>query len=282
MAARGWFSGLRFRLLLLVTLAVVPALGLALQSGLNDRQAALDGAHAETMSLALLTASSNSRLVDETHQILAGLAQIPAVQNSEPGACSDLLSAVMRNSPLFSDVAVLQLDGTVSCSARPIQDHLNFGGRRFFQQVVSTGAFSAGEYGFSSSSGVGALMAGYPLMDDTGHVHAVLHASLDLTWLSRLAVDMRFPSTVKMIVFDRDATIWLQYPLVGPAVGPVTGAGSVRRQLASVPEGTGEYLGLEGTQYVYAYAPLSDGSSEPSAFVSLSVDRDQILASANA
>src|SRR3981081_4246659 len=44
-------SRLRVRLLLLVTLAIVPALGLALDVGLNERQAALDSARREAVDL---------------------------------------------------------------------------------------------------------------------------------------------------------------------------------------------------------------------------------------
>jgi diguanylate cyclase (GGDEF)-like protein/PAS domain S-box-containing protein len=273
---------LRVRLLLLVTLAIVPALGLALDAGLNQRQAALDNAHRGAVDLARMAATANDHLIVETRGLLAGLVGVPAIRAAANPTCNDLLGEVLRNDALHANLTVVDLKGDVTCSAVPSDKRVNLADRDFFREVLATGDFAAVDYNTSRTSGNGVLLAGFPILDDNGQVTSVLNASLDLAWLSQLAEEMRFPTAVKMIVFDRDGTIWLQYPATGPAVGPVSGAGSVRRQLGQQPEGTGEYVAADGTAYIYAYAPLKGSGPEPVAFVSVSGRRDEILAPADA
>ncbi len=273
---------LRMRLLLLVILAIVPALGLALDVGLNERQAALEAARGEAVDLARLTVNANDHLLIETRALMAGLAQMPAIRSRTAPMCDDLLSAVLHDDPLHANLAVLNLNGDSVCSGVPFGTAVNSADRRFFRSVMATGAFAAVDYNVDRTTGRSVLLAGYPIVNDDGQVQAVLNASVDLSWLSRLADEMRFPTPVKVAVFDRDGTIWLQYPATGPAVAPISGAGSVRRQLSQLPEGSGDYVDVEGTSYLYAYAPLKGSGPDPVAFVSVSVNRDEILASADA
>jgi diguanylate cyclase (GGDEF)-like protein/PAS domain S-box-containing protein len=268
--------------LLLVTLAIVPALGLALDVGLNERKAAIDNARAQAMDLARMATQSNDHLIAETRDLMAGLVHVPILREAPNPACSDLLGAILRDDALHANLSVVDLHGDVVCSALPTRTHANSADRRFFQAVLSTGDFAAADYTVGHTSGRQVLLTGYPIFDDNRQLKAVLTASLDLQWLTRLADEMRFPSAVKLIVFDRDGTIWLQHPSTGPAVGPISGAGSIRRQLGQQPEGSGEYVAVDGTPYLYAYAPLKGSGSEPVAFISVSSRRDEILAPADA
>jgi diguanylate cyclase (GGDEF)-like protein/PAS domain S-box-containing protein len=273
---------LRVRLLLLVILAIVPALGLALDVGLNDRQAALDNARRDAQDLARVATSANDHLIVETSDLLAGLVRVPAIRDAVKPLCDDLLGSILKDDPLYANLTVINLNGDVVCSGVPAHARDNLADRRFFRAVVETGEFAALDYNVDRASGHGVLLAGFPILDDDGHIKGVLSASLDLTWLTGLADEMHFPAAVKLIVFDRGGTIWLQYPATGPAVGPVSGAGSVRRQVGTQPEGTGDYLAADGTPYLYAYVPLKSSGPEPTAYVSVSTRRDEILAPADA
>ena len=274
-------SRLRVRLLLLVTLAVVPALLLALDSGLAQERVALKQANEDALTLARLAASSNTRLLEETRSLLSGLARAPGIRDGDLATCNAILAGVVRANALFTDLALVQANGDAVCRGTSLDDWSNVSDRHYFQHVVATREFAAADYRVERATGRGVILAGYPVVDADGQLRGVLHAGIDLTWLSRVADEMRFPSAAKLVVFDRDGVIWLQYPLTGPAIGPVSGAASVRGELSQRPERSGEYVGIDDTRYLYAYTPLNGLEAEPTAWVSVSVPRDAILAEAN-
>ena len=87
---------LRVRMLLLVLLAVVPALGLVLYSGLEARYQ--EGARAQEQVLQLVQRISRDQeqAIKETRQLLITLAQLPAVRERDAEACSRILGGISR------------------------------------------------------------------------------------------------------------------------------------------------------------------------------------------
>jgi hypothetical protein len=74
------------RLVLLVTPAIVPALDLALDVGLNERKAAISNAHGQAMDLARMAAQANDHLIAETRDLMAGLVHVPVLREApDPG-----------------------------------------------------------------------------------------------------------------------------------------------------------------------------------------------------
>ncbi len=68
------FSSLRFRLILLVLLAVIPALGLTFYTGLEQRRHAADHVQSDAMQLAARVSAEHERLIEGTRQFLYMLA----------------------------------------------------------------------------------------------------------------------------------------------------------------------------------------------------------------
>jgi hypothetical protein len=74
------FVGLRARLVLLVLVAVLPALGLALHAGIEERRAAGDRVRDDTLLLTRLASANHERLVELTGHFLATLTQLPEIR----------------------------------------------------------------------------------------------------------------------------------------------------------------------------------------------------------
>src|SRR5687767_8303555 len=89
-------SRLRVRLLLLVLLALLPALGLMVYSAVEQRQIGTNTAKAEAMRLVRTASSMNERLLDGARQLLITLSQIKAVRERDRQACAVLFSNLMR------------------------------------------------------------------------------------------------------------------------------------------------------------------------------------------
>src|SRR3954454_22385664 len=95
---RKWLSNLRVRFLLLVLVAVLPALGLLILSASEQRDQAVTAAKAETQRLASLAAADQQRTIESTRQLLVVLTGLPEVQESGP-VCDQLLADLQSQFP---------------------------------------------------------------------------------------------------------------------------------------------------------------------------------------
>lgn len=73
-------AGLQTRLVLLVLLAVTPALALALYSDFEERQLRRAQVHEEALRLARLLSADHERLIEAARQLLTALARLPVVR----------------------------------------------------------------------------------------------------------------------------------------------------------------------------------------------------------
>ena len=93
------------------------------------------------------------------------------------------------------------------------------GDRIYFRRALETRDFAIGEYQVGRITGKASVNFGYPVLDDAGHVRAVVVAALDLAWLSELANQAGLPTGSMLTVIDRNGTILSRYPDEGKWVG---------------------------------------------------------------
>src|SRR5712692_6709699 len=87
-------SSLRYSLLLMVLLAMLPALALILSTAWEQRRQAVVDTQADALRLARVAAGDQQRLVESARSLLVGLAQLPDVQMHNSKSCSALFAQV--------------------------------------------------------------------------------------------------------------------------------------------------------------------------------------------
>lgn len=105
------FSSLRDRLILLVLLAVIPALGLIFYSAQEQRRSASIEAQQNALRLARLVSANQHDLIEGARQLLTALAQIPVIRGGQPAACSAVLENLLRAYPLYANFGVTDKGG---------------------------------------------------------------------------------------------------------------------------------------------------------------------------
>jgi signal transduction histidine kinase len=275
------FASLRFRLLLLVLLAVVPALGLALYTNVELRRLAAADVKEEALRLARIAASDQEDTIKDTRQLLLALAQLPEVRSTDPTACFTLFKS-LNQYPQYALLGVIARDGDLFCSALPISGPVNLADRDYFQRVLQTHDFAVSDYQSDHISGKAALDLGYPVLDEAGQTQAVVFASLDLTWLNQLAAEAQLPEGSTLTVIDRNGTILVRYPDPGTWVGQsVPEAPVVETILAQKGEGTAEAYGVDGIPRLFAFTPLSGAPGGGEVYVSIGIPAAVAFADAN-
>ncbi len=273
-------SSLRARLLLLVLLAALPALGLILYTDLEQRRLAATQAQEDALRLARLAAADQAQLIQGAHQLLTALAQLPAVRNGDSDTCTMLFTRLFKQYPVYANLGAAQPNGEVFCSVTPLTQPISVAGSAWFQRVVQRRDFSIGEYQRSLVTGEFTLVLGYPVLDAGDQVQAVVAAALDLGRLNQLAAQARLPEGAMLIAVDRNGTIVARYPDPGQWVGKVLPEVPIIKAMLTQGEGTAEVPGVDGIPYLYAFTQVR-GASEVGMYVSIGIPTKVAFAVAN-
>jgi len=271
------FSGLRVRLLLLVLLAVVPALGLIIYTGTEMRRSASVEAQTNALRLAQSVASSQDDLIEGARQLLTALAQVPVVRGGQPAQCSAFLADLLAAYPLYANFGVVDSDGEIFCSGVPQKGRVNAADRGWFQLAVQTRDFAIGDYQVGRITGKAGINFGYPILVPT-EVGAVVFAALDLAWLNKLVAKAQLPSGTTLTVIDRKGTILVRHPDPDKWVGKSMPETPLVQTIVSQGAGTTEAAGMDGIPRLYGFSPLGDTGGT---YVSIGIPKDVAFATAN-
>src|SRR3989304_4038636 len=217
--ARLFFSGLRVRLLLLVLLAVIPALGLTLYTNLEERQVRKAQVQEYALRLSRIVSADHERLIEGARKLLATLARLPPVRDRNRAACHALFADLPTRHSSYANLGVIGADGNIFCSGLPMTGQVYAGDRAYFRRARETRDFAIGDYQIGRVTGKATLNFGYPILDDAGHFPAVVFAALDLAWLNELASQAGLPPGSMLTVIDRNGAILSRYPDDGKWVG---------------------------------------------------------------
>jgi signal transduction histidine kinase len=265
-------ASLQTRLLLLVLLAVIPVLGLTVYTNLEERQFTKANVLENAMRLSRLISADHERLIEGARQLLVTLVRLPAVRDRNPAACNALLADLLTRHSSYANLGVIDGDGNVFCSALPMTGSVYAGDRVYFRRAVETRDFAIGDYQIGRITGKATLVFGYPVLDDGGHVRAVIFAALDLAWLNALASQAGLPRGSILTVIDRHGTILSRYPDEGKWVGNLMPEPLVLNAiLTQQGNGTTEAAGTDGIPRLFSFAPFGGATQSANAYVSVGI-----------
>ncbi|MCF8142386.1 MAG: hypothetical protein K9N21_00550 [Deltaproteobacteria bacterium] len=137
-----WYATLRFRIILIVVISVLPALGLVLCGGLEQRRLAGLEARQEALQLARQASLNQKNLITETHHLLSMIAERQAARNGQWEECSAFMASLLSEFSHYLNFGVIDLEGNLQCSALPYSGTVSATDRTYFQRVLQTGDFS--------------------------------------------------------------------------------------------------------------------------------------------
>lgn len=267
-------------LVLLILLAIIPALGLTLGAGIQARKMALDDARADALRLARLVAAREERVIEGTRQLLVALSLVSEIRGGSGDLCRAILFTVLPSYPEYANLGAARPDGTVLCAARP-GGSASIARDSHFLRAMATGKFAIGDAMDDPASGVRILALALPVLDPYGRRLAVLFAWLKASWLADLASGVNVPPDAELIVFDVQGRILVHSPEPEKWAGrvltdaPITQA--VRRQPGG---GLVEVPGADGIRRLCAFTPLDDDPSTH-VFVAVGLSTREAFSTAN-
>lgn len=212
MRMRTVLDSLRARLLLFVTLAVLPALIAIVYSGLQQRNAAEDHAREQALIAARHTADEIANVREDSLLILSILTKVPEVAALSPSDCDSFLARLLRDHPEFANIGVISDVGLLVCSARPTAHPVYLGDRGYFKNVIASKTMVTGMYQVGRVLQVPAVVFAAPVLGARSSVHAVAFVSLELRWLNQMASRTSIPAGTSLLVLDRRGFILVRQP----------------------------------------------------------------------
>ena len=278
-----WRTGLRFRLVLTVLVALLPVFVLFAYFAAKNQQTAVALAQTSLQSNALLAAAGQQRIIERGSQLLAAIASGPSTKDTRIRLCVPYLKNLKSQNSMFANLGVIGLDGIVTCHALDAGTSATafLGDRAFFAQVMQTQRFSVGNYGIGPLTGRPSLGLGAPVYSVDGPLNGVAFAALDLSALGQALAETPLPGGASLWVLDRRNTVVAVHPASQgsrQALGSMEQDTIVLAARRNARPGLHEEPDSQGVRQVYAYAPV--GGTDGGLFVTMRVARDTLTAGA--
>ena len=248
---------MRFRLLLIVLLALLPAFGLAIYNASEQQKIVEQQVQEDALAIAQTLANHQKELVEGARQMLFVLAQLPVIRGDDYQACTKFLINLKKNNPRYMNIIKWDIEGNMLCDAAnsplphrsPFPEHM--------QMVLDALDFVIQGFVISPHTGERALSFGYPILDERGQPLAILVAPVYLDSLNPLLTQANLPAGSTVTVRDSQGTILARYPFPGNWIGEPDPDARVSPELANLEgEGTLKARGADGIQRLYAYTPV--------------------------
>src|SRR5512139_366797 len=108
-------SSLRGRLIALLLLVLLPALGVILFTDQRHRASIAAQVQKSALGSARVIATEQRRIFENAHQQLITLARLPQIRERNSVACEKILAGLLE--PLYVDLGVIDTKGNLLCSA---------------------------------------------------------------------------------------------------------------------------------------------------------------------
>lgn len=278
---------IRTKLLLLALLATLPALGLALYSGLAEERRAVSRTETQARAEALDLTQRQQRLIASTRQFLATLAMLPQVRRLDGKAAAPLFRELLAANPIYSDIVLSSVDGRILASARAHPPSANLSGVPYFREVLRTRDFTVGGYRKSITTGLDILVCAHPVPGGGGRLAGVISTGLRLSIFDDIVSGLQLPDGATVFMADQNGIRLFNrhYPDPRPDLFPIGKPLGLAQQrlLADAPSKGSFYTeDLRGVRRLYAVyvSRLPAEGGRPTVYVGVSVPERAVVAAA--
>lgn len=269
MAPFRWFANtslarsLRFRLIMTVLLASLPAIGLLFITASQQRGDALDAGQSEVDRLALVAAAEYGNAFISVQRELSLLTRLPELTGGNRLVCQafvrDLIGAQHWSSQRFVELRVVSRDGTVWCQSSISNPFGQTENPAYYQAAIDGEAFTVGEYRISPLTDRAILSFASPVTPADGSPRLALIATVDLQEQTNSLTLSTLPEGVIVSVIQSNGRMLAQQPeqddvrvgdlIATPVMGP--GPENTRTQLP-----IGSSLAVKTDGYISGMSPI--------------------------
>jgi two-component sensor histidine kinase len=201
---RGWT--LRQRLLLIITLALLPTAFLSIFQGVERAQRDRDDIRAQLIETARADSGVYRSMLNSADQLLRAMGSLQDVRQMS-GNCDGTLADAMIGVDYFNNLSRIDAAGQVVCAAVPLAKGLNISDMPIYRDARGTKAMVVSTRLISRATGQPIVGAELALRRPDGAFDGAVGIALDVHWFDYLMRTLTLPKGAVMVVFDRTGAI---------------------------------------------------------------------------
>lgn len=275
---------IRKKLLLLLLLVFVPASGIIVVSGLEQRKHEIATAENNALMLVQSLAAQQEQIAIGTKQMLSTLAQLPEMQRLDAKACNELFRELNNRHPFYSTIAAATPDGNMFAASAPFKPgSVDLSDRKHIKDAIKTLDFSAGEYIIGRVSKVQSINYTYPVLDPNKKLIAIVIAGFRLDEYARFMTKVNLPEGSSMTITDHKGVRLYRLPENdATAPGKPIPREAFKRMSGDLDQGLFEKTDEDGIYRIYTFRQLRlRENSSPYLYMIIGIAKDKILHKAN-
>ena len=172
-------SSIRRILYLIVVLAMLPALGIIVYSGMDSRKRGIEVMRSKGVDLLNNLSGQIQLLTETTRVLLMTLSQLEAIRDVDGEESANILRKLLDSHTAYENILLTDKQGDIVASARPLPGPANIGEEQYFLEAVRARGFIVGALKPDPVTGKESIPYVIPVMDmHSGRVRAVLVATL--------------------------------------------------------------------------------------------------------
>ncbi|HJV65657.1 MAG TPA: ATP-binding protein [Geomonas sp.] len=273
---------IRSLLMLITFMVALSAAGIILYSGIQFRNHSLKDASLQTLKLVDRISSEQQNLVAGATQLMTTLSQLPEVTTRDKAKVEPILRELCKLNPMYSNIFIADPKGAVWATAIPVTPRTGVADRRYFQNAMTTGQLSSGEYIVARSTIQPAINLAYPFKNGRGEIIGVISVSFGLHRYGQILKHMHLPERSNILLIDHRGIIL--YRAINPEqfIGKPYMAEPFRKISAGPETGTDIRLGMDGRERIISYRKLQlEGEQTPYMYVMVGTPLDAVTREAN-
>ncbi len=158
------------------------------------------------ISNARLAAAPEENVLAAADQIARVLANLPAVHDMTPD-CNHELAAALEGLSFFTNIARVNAEGSIVCSALPPLRGANVSRLKSWHTIREHGEFLISGETVSIVTGQPIILGMLPVHDAQGRFDGALDIGIDVRWIDYMVRASQLPHGSVMALFDRAGTV---------------------------------------------------------------------------
>ena len=246
--------GLRGRILLLLLIAVLPAIIIQAYNEYDLRQARERDIRNQVIQITRQFGAEMGELREGARQLLLAVGQLPAVREKDGAACSAFFVNLDTQYDNYAVLGAADIHGDVFCSSAADGNRPSVAGAEFFKRAINHDGLAVGNYWVDPVTAKKELHFATRFTGKDGHIGGVVFAGLDLDWLINHLKERGLSPSASILIADRQGTIIARLPNPEALVGK-----NMRKTHEAIMDGNKagweEVRGVDGIERIFGYVP---------------------------
>jgi len=261
MVTHGWvrsmMRSLRFRLVVLVVLALAPAFLLQLFNRTSDRAAEGRWVRLDALRVAQLLCSNLANYIEGARKQVETVAALPQARSGDYAACNAILKHLVPEDAEFVNLGIIGADGRWKSTATVYATPPNPSEQQWFRETLVKKQFTIGGFHLDPQSKTPLLPFATPILNANGHPQAVAVVSLRLAALEQMLQNADLPAKAERMILDQRGVVIGRIPNGGKWLGHDVSRTPLVQAIFSQKTGVTEATGIDQMERIYSFTTIS-------------------------